>query len=72
MDLGGIGYLCGYAYVISLIVYQTGRLFAGGSFGVGSIFGLAALAGLIYLLARRNRYDESEGNVSERKVSADV
>lgn len=47
-----IGYQCGFAYVCSLIVYQLGSLFMGGSFGIGTIVGFVLLACLIYLLVR--------------------
>lgn len=47
-----IGYQCGFAYVCSLIVYQLGSLFIGGSFGIGTIVGFVLLACLIYLLVR--------------------
>ena len=47
-----IGYQCGFAYVISLIVYQLGCLFT----GVGNVFGTIAafvlMAGLLFLLFR--------------------
>ena len=64
-----IGYLCGYAYVIALLVYQFGRLFSGGSFGIGTVFAILVLAGLLYLLLRKNKYDE---RIHERKVAANV
>ena len=52
--LGAIGYMCGFAYVISMIVYQIGGLITGEtSFGVGSVVAFAALAGLLYLLFRK-------------------
>ena len=47
-----IGYQCGFAYICSLIVYQLGSLFNGGSFGFGTIVGFILLIGLIYLLVR--------------------
>ncbi len=47
-----IGYQCGFAYVISLIVYQLGKLFAGGGFGLGTIVAVILLVGLIYLIVR--------------------
>jgi ferrous iron transport protein B len=67
-----IGYLCWYAYAIALIVYQFGKLFAGGGFGVGTVFAVAVLIGLIYLLIRKNKYNESEEHISERKVTANA
>ncbi len=55
-----IGYQCGFAYVISLIVFQLGCLFTGdfGSHVVGIIAAFLCLAGLIYMLVRKNKYDE--------------
>ncbi len=47
-----IGYMCGFAYVVSLIVYQLGSFFAGSGFGIGTAVGLAALIALLYLLFR--------------------
>ena len=51
--LGAIGYMCGFAYVISMIVYQLGGLIAGeAAFSIWTVVALAALAGLLYLLLR--------------------
>ncbi len=48
-----IGYMCGFAYVISLIVYQLGGLLAGTlAFNPFTVVALALLAGLLYLLLR--------------------
>ncbi len=47
-----IGYQCGFAYVIALIVYQIGSLFTGNVNVLGLLFALAALAGLCYMLFR--------------------
>ena len=58
--LGAIGYMCGFAYIISLIVYQIGGLITGEvSFGVGTVVAVVLIAGLGYLLFRRNKYDEN-------------
>ena len=54
-----IGYQCVFAYVIALIVYQIGRVVAGAGVTVWSFVALALLAGLAYMLVRRNRYDDS-------------
>ena len=54
-----IGYQCGFAYAVALIVYQLGLLFSGAGFGLGTAAALAVLAGLIYLVVRKNRYDEN-------------
>ena len=45
-----IGYQCGFAYVIAFIVWQLGRLIAGGASVLGLIVALAALAGLCWQL----------------------
>ena len=67
--LAAIGYMCGFAYVISLIVYQIGGLILGQvAFGVGTVAAFICLAGLIYLLVRKNKYEESGINL--RAVAA--
>ena len=53
-----IGYQCGFAYVIALIVWQLGRLFAGGANVVGVIVAAAALAALCWQLFKP--YKESQ------------
>ena len=55
--LATIGYMCGFAYAISLIVYQIGGLFTGeASFGILTVVAVAVLAGLVYLVVRKNRH----------------
>ena len=56
--LGAIGYMCGLAYVVSFVVFQIGSLFVGGTFGLGTGFAFAAVAAILYLLLRKNPYDE--------------
>ena len=54
-----IGYMCAFAYAVSLIAYQIGGLFTGEtSFGILTLAALAVLAGLVYLVARKNRYED--------------
>ncbi len=53
-----IGYMCGFAYLISLIVYQLGSLFTGGGFGAGTVAGIIALVFLIYLVVRKGYQGE--------------
>ena len=55
-----IGYQCVFAYIVALIIYQVGSLFTG-SFGVGTIFGIAAIVLLVYGLVRKNPYEETDG-----------
>ena len=45
-----IGYQCGFAYVIALMINQFGNLFIGHASVIGLIFALAALAGMLYML----------------------
>ena len=47
-----IAYQCGFAYAVSLMIYQFGLLFMGNVYVVGLIFALAVLAFIIYMLAR--------------------
>ncbi len=47
-----IGYQCGLAWVVSLVVYQIGNLFAGGGFGIGTAAAILLIIGFIYLLFR--------------------
>ena len=54
-----IGYMTAFAYAISLIIYQLGMLFTKGSFGVATVAAFLVLAGLIYLLFRKNKYNEN-------------
>ena len=54
-----IGYMTAFAYVISLIVYQLGDLFATGNFTVWSAVAIVLLAGLLFLIFRKNKYTEN-------------
>ena len=56
-----IGYMCVFAYCVSLMVYQFGGLITGEvSFGIGTIAALIVLAGMIWMLVRKNPYDGKE------------
>ena len=67
--LGAVAYQCGFAYAISLIVYQVGLLFVGSPSVVGLIVALVVLAFLVYMLVRPNKYNENHLN-QQVKVSA--
>ena len=55
-----IGYMCGFAYVISLIVYQIGGLITGEvSFNLFTVVAIALAAGLVYLLFRKGYRGET-------------
>lgn len=51
-----IGYMCVFAYTVSLIVYQIGMFISGAGFTVWTAIGFAALAVMLYLLFRKNKY----------------
>ena len=52
-----IGYQCGFAYVIALMVNNIGLLFQG-TFSFWTVVAIALLACMIYLLVRKNPYDD--------------
>ena len=54
-----IGYQCGFAYVIALMINQFGLLFTGDVNVIGLIFAIAALAGMIYMLFFK-KYKEAD------------
>ena len=63
--LAAIGYMCGFAYLVSQIIYQLGGLVTGEvSFGIGTVAGVLALVFLGYLLVRRNKHEEGRLNVN--------
>ena len=45
-----IGYQCGFAYVIALIINQLGGAFTGNLNIFGLIVAVAAIAGIVYML----------------------
>ena len=51
-----IGYMTGFAYIASFIVYQLGQIFIEGVFGIGTVLGMAVLGAIVYLLLRKNKY----------------
>ena len=67
--VGTIAYMCGFAYAISMIVYQIGGLFTGeATFGVLTVIALAALIGMLYLLLRKG-YQGKTNDLSSVKVT---
>lgn len=60
-----IGYMCGFAYLISLMVYQLGGLITGElTFGVGTAAAVLALGFLLYMLFRKNKYEGDRLTIS--------
>jgi ferrous iron transport protein B len=47
-----IGYQCGFAYLVALVIYQIWNLVSGGSFGIFTIVAFALIVLFIYLLLR--------------------
>ena len=52
---GTIAYMCGFAYAISLMVYQFGRFITTGTFTLWTGVALAVFALMIYLLVRKDK-----------------
>ncbi|MDR0838163.1 MAG: ferrous iron transport protein B, partial [Oscillospiraceae bacterium] len=50
-----IGYQCGFAYIVALCVYQLGRLFGSGVFGVGTVVAFVLVAAFLFMLLRREK-----------------
>ena len=61
-----IGYQCGFAYIISLIVYQIGLVFACDINVIGFIAALICLAGILYMLFRKNKYDDNRLTINAK------
>ena len=72
--LAAIGYMCGFAYCVSLMIYQIGGLITGDvGFGVWTVVAFVVLAAMIYLLVRKNRYGEyGERLTSDRRAAVNV
>lgn len=67
---GAIGYMCGFAYVIAMIVYQIGGLITGEApFGIFSVIAIVLLAGLLYLLFRPYKENNSAIRINDRSVA---
>ena len=59
--VGTIAYMCAFAYAISMIVYQIGGLITGeAAFSIFTVLALAVLAGLVYLVFRKNKYADTK------------
>ena len=53
---GTIAYMCIFAYMISLMIFQFGTFFTGGSFTIWTAIAFGALALILFLLLRPNKY----------------
>ena len=72
--LAAIGYMCAFAYCVSLMIYQIGGLITGDvSFGLWTVVAFVVLAAMIYLLVRKNKYGEyGERLTSDRRAAVNV
>lgn len=61
---GTVAYMCGFAYVISMIVYQLAGLFTGeADFGILTVLSVLVLAGLLFLIFRKGyKYSAKDKN----------
>lgn len=53
-----IGYMTGFAYGMSFLLYQLGMIFSGQPFGIGAALAVVLLSVLLYLLFRKAPGDE--------------
>ena len=59
-----IGYMCAFAYAVSLIVFQFAGLFTGEAhLGILTLCAAWVLAVLVYLVVRKNRYADAQVRV---------
>ena len=64
-----IGYMCGFAYAISMIVYQIGGLITGeATFSVFTIAAFVVLADLLYLVLRKGYVPKKGENLNNFAV----
>ncbi len=59
-----IGYMCVFAYAVSLMIYQFGSWFEGNGNVVGTIAGALILCLMVFLLVRKNPYNEKGERIS--------
>ncbi|MDO4287370.1 MAG: ferrous iron transporter B [Eubacteriales bacterium] len=50
-----IGYQCGFAYLVGLVIYQIANAFTGGGIGIGTIVALAVIILFFYMLLRPSK-----------------
>ncbi len=68
--MGAIGYMCLWAYMLALMVYQFGGLILGEvAFGAGTIAAAVVLALILYLLFRKG-YQPAQGSRNLTSVQA--
>lgn len=67
--LFAVGYQCVFAYLVSLMIYQFGCLFAGDANGIGLIFAVIVLIFLLYMLFRKNKYDNNTLTIKSKAAA---
>jgi ferrous iron transport protein B len=65
-----IGYQCGLAYLVGLCIYQFGTWFTTGVFGAGTVVAIVIVIGFLYMLFRKNKYEESQLGIQGTSVHA--
>jgi ferrous iron transport protein B len=64
--LAAVGYMCLWAYVVALIIYQIGGLIAGEvAFGLGTVAAVLMVVGILYMLFRKGYQPENMRRQSE-------
>ena len=60
--LGAIGYQCGLAYLVGLVIYQISSLLSGGGFGIGTVAAIVIIVLFFFLLLRPSKKAEIRRN----------
>ena len=60
--LGAIGYQCGLAYLVGLVIYQISSLLSGGGFGIGTVAAIVVIVLFFFLLLRPSKTAEIRKN----------
>ena len=60
--LGAIGYQCGLAYLVGLVIYQISSLLSGGGFGIGTVAAIVVIVLFFFLLLRPSKKAEIRRN----------
>ena len=56
--LGAIGYQCGLAYLVGLVIYQISSLLSGGGLGIGTVAAIVVIVLFFFLLLRPSKKAE--------------
>lgn len=67
--IGTISYMCVFAYAVSLMIYQFGSWFMGAGDILGTIAATVVLLIFIYLLARKNKNEDS--SISSKRFAVE-